>query len=173
MKKTVIILSALIVIAVAAIYAVNYFQLQQPMNQTIKSDPRNDGIDVSVRYSNYIDPSTLIYDLRKVSGSNSPSDVFRVLLQFADQIKKKRFSTIELAYKGKTKFKLDGSYFQSLGEEYGSQNPVYTMRTFPEHLKTPYGSEAYSGWSGGWLGVLNKQLEDFNDFHKRWYLSEY
>jgi hypothetical protein len=173
MKKTIIILPILIVIAVVGTYAVNYFQLQQPMNQAIQSDYRNDGIDVSVHYSNYVDPSTLVYDLRKVSGSNSASDVFRVLLQFADRIKTKRFSTIELAYKGKTKFKLEGYYFQTLGEEYGSQNPVYTMRTFPEHLKTPSGAEAYSGWTGGWLGVLNKQLEDFNDFHKRWYVSEF
>lgn len=173
MKKTIVIVVASIIALVAVTYAVNYFQLQQPMNQVIKDDPRNEGILVSVHYSNYVDASTLVYDLRKISGSNSPTDVFRVFLQFADRIKKKRLGSIELAYKGKTKFKIDGSYFQTLGEEYASQNPVYTMWTFPEHLKTPAGVEAYSTWTGGWLGVMSKQLEDFGDFHKRWYISEY
>lgn len=53
---------------------------------------------------------------------NSRADVFRVLLQYAQRIQSKRFDTVQLAYKGKTKFLLDGDYFQ---------NPVYTMRTFP------------------------------------------
>jgi hypothetical protein len=49
---------------------------------------------------------------------------------------------------------------------------VYTVRTFPENLLTPKGSRAYSEWTGGWLGVLGKQTEDFTDFHKKWYLED-
>jgi hypothetical protein len=47
------------------------------------------------------------------------------------------------------------------------------MRTFPENLKTTEGYKAYSSWSGGLLGVLNQQMEDSNDFHDKWYMSEY
>jgi len=36
----------------------------------------------------------------------------------------------------------------------------------------PGGSRAYSGWIGGVLGVLEKQMEDFNDFHKKWYSEQ-
>ena len=44
--------------------------------------------------------------------------------------------------------------------------------TFPENLKTTSGLSAYSQWEGGMLGVLNRQLEDFNDFHDKWYLND-
>jgi len=40
------------------------------------------------------------------------------------------------------KFVLEGDYFQTLGKEYGTQNPVYTMRTFPEKLNSPEPSVA-------------------------------
>ena len=172
MKKTIVVALGVLMIGAASTFAVNYLQLQSPLNSALKSDPRNDGIDVSAHYGSYINPSTLVFDLKKVSGSNSSADVFRVLLQFAERMKEKRFDDVELAYKGNTKFKLEGSFFRTLGDEYGSQNVIYTIRTFPENLKTPTGSRAYSEWSGGWLGVMNKQMEDFNDFHKQWYLSE-
>jgi hypothetical protein len=31
---------------------------------------------------------------------------------------------------------------------------------------------AYSTWIGGVLGVLQRQLDDFNDFHDRWCLDD-
>jgi hypothetical protein len=172
MKKSMILGLTIVVLGICGTYAINYFQLQSPLNSAIKSDPRNNGIDVSAHYGSYMNPSTLVFDLNKVSGSNSSADVFRVLLQFAERMKEKRFDDVELAYKGKTKFKIEGSFFRTLGKEYGSQNVIYTIRTFPENLKTPAGSRAYPEWSGGWLGVMNKQMEDFSDFHKQWYLSE-
>jgi hypothetical protein len=172
MKKLIFIVLVVIVVGMGGALALNHFQLQSPMNSVLKSDPRNDGIDVSVHYGNFIDPSTVVYDLRNVSGSNSPADVFRVLLQYAERLKGRQFDNIELAYKGTVKFKIEGNYFQTLGEEYGTQNVVYTVRTFPEHLKTPTGAQAYSEWTGGWLGVMNKQMEDFGDFNKHWYLSD-
>lgn len=171
MKKPIIVISSVLVLALAGIYALNFFQLQSRMNRVLKEDYRNSGIEVSVHYSMYVDPSTLVYDLKTVSGSNSPADVFRVLLQFAEEVKDKKFGTVQLCFRGTLKFQLDGDYFQTIGKEYSFQNPVYTMRTFPEYLKNPDGSRAYSEWTGGWLGVLKQQMEDFNDFHKKWYLS--
>ena len=142
------------------------------MNSVIKSDPRNDGINVTVTYGQYVTPSKLIYDLKSVSSTNSMADVFRVLLQFAEKMSSKNFKEVILSYKGKAKFKIDGKYFQTLGKEYSWQNPVYTIRTFPENLKNLDGSQAYGQWTGGLLGVLEKQMEDFNDFNEKWYLKD-
>ena len=75
-------------------------------------------------------------------------------------------------FRGKTKFKIDGNYFQTLGEEYSWQKPIYIVRTFPEHLKNPDGRRAHPKWTGGLLGVTKEQMEDFNDFHKKWYLED-
>ena len=35
---------------------------------------------------------------------------------------------------------------------------------------TPAGVQAFPAWTGGWFGVLNKQMEDFTEFEKRGYL---
>jgi hypothetical protein len=173
MKKLFVIFPITIIVICGAIWLWNYLSLQQEMNSVINKDYRNSGIDVSVHYSSYIKPNELVYDLTNVSGSKSPSDVFRVLLQFAEQIKEKEFTTVMLEHNGKLKFLINGSYFHELGKEYSFQNPVYTMRTFSSNLKNPDGTQAYSTWTGGLLGVVNEQLEDFNDFHKRWYIIDY
>ena len=151
---------------------VNYFQLQSQMNDVLKDDPRNNGVEVSVHYSNYVNSSILIYDLKSISKTNSMADVFRVFLQFSEKVQSKKFDVVELSFMGKTKFKIKGDYFQTLGKEYSWQNPIYTIRTFPKNLINLDSSMAYPEWTGGWLGVAEKQMEDFNDFHKKWYLED-
>ena len=171
MKKTVLVLFTIILLGLGGIYSINYFSLQSLMNTLIKNDNRNSGIDVSVHYKYYIIPTSLVYDLRGISGPKTKMDVFRVLLQFAEKIDSKQFDEIILCYKGEERFLLDGSYYQTIGREYCIQNPVYTMRTFPENVKNTNGTSAFSSWSGGWPGVMSKQLEDFNEFNDGWYLN--
>jgi len=154
------------------VYGFNYARLQSKMNSVINSDARNNGVKVSVHFGHFINTSVLVYDLRSISDSNSIADAFRVFLQFADKSQSEQFEIIELAHKGITKFKIPGDYFQTLGKEYAWQNPVYTMRTFPGHLRRPDGSQAYSEWEGGLLGVATAQVEDFNDFHRKWYIDD-
>ena len=171
-KKIAIIVGILILASVVGIYCFNQFQLQSPMNDVLEMDYRNNEIEVSVHFGNYVNPSILVFDLKSVSTQKSMADVFRVFLQFAEAMKERKFDTIELSYRGKTKFKIDGNYFQTLGEEYSWQNPVYTMRTFSENLKNPDGTRAYPEWTGGLLGVTKEQMEYFNDFHMKWYLED-
>jgi hypothetical protein len=173
MKKIFITLIFALLVTVASIWLWNYFTLQKEMNSVIEMDYRNSGIEVSVHYGSYLNTNKLVYNLTSISGSKSPSDVFRVLLQFAEKMKTSEFSTIELEHKGNLKFIIEGSYFKQLGNEYEFQNPVYTMRTFPSNLKNPDGTQAYGEWTGGLFGVLNEKLEDFNDFHKRWYIDDF
>jgi hypothetical protein len=140
------------------------------MDDVINDDSRNNGIKVAVRYQ--FSTSTLVYDLKEVDGKNSSSDVFRVFLQFAEKVADTKFENVNIAYKGKTKFVLSGDHFNTIGKEYSFQNPVYTMRTFPEKLKLVNGTKAYSTWTGGTLGVSSRQIEDFNDFIKKWFLDD-
>jgi len=147
-------------------------ELQSKLDRAIEFDHRNVGVDVSVYYRGVFDKSVVVFDLQDVSGSNSRLDVFRVLLDFAERMQDNYCDTVELAFRGETKFKLDGFYFRTLGRERDFQNPAYTIRTFPQNLKTPSGLSAYPEWTGGLIGVLKKQMEDFNDFHDNWYLDE-
>jgi hypothetical protein len=172
MKKGILTIFVLLLALGIAIYGFNYIQLQSKMNSVLKADPRNEGIKVTVHFGAYVNPSKLIYNLKSVSATNSMADVFRVFLQFAEKMCSKDFKEVVLAHKGTAKFKIDGDYFQKLGKEYSWQNPVYTMRTFPENLKNLDGSQAYGQWTGGLLGVLKEQMEDFNDFHRKWYLDD-
>jgi hypothetical protein len=170
--KTLRFLSILIGVLLAAVAADNYLSLQSEMDAVLKDDPRNNGVQVSVRFSHYVERSVLVYDLKSLGPTNSMADVFRVLLQFAHSVDSREFSSVELAFRGQTRFLLPGQYFKRLGEEYGPQNPAYTMRTFSENVLKPDGSTAYPTWTGGLIGVLGKEMEQFNDFHKEWYLSD-
>jgi hypothetical protein len=109
--------------------------LQGDMNALLKADPRNSGVAVSLQTRS--NQSVLVYDLRAVALTNSMADVFRVFLQFAQAEKSREFKSVELAFRGHLRFVIDGKYFKQMGEEFGTQNPVYTMRTFPENLSKP------------------------------------
>lgn len=172
MVVSVAVLFAFTLLVVLLIAADNYFSLQSQMDAVLKEDPRNIGVEVSVRFRHYVERSVLVYDLRSLGAKNSIADVFRVLLQFAHSADSREFASVELAFRGQTKFLLTGRYFKRLGEEYESQNSVYTMRTFSENVLKPDGSSAYPTWTGGLLGVLGKELEQFNEFHRQWYLSD-
>jgi uncharacterized CHY-type Zn-finger protein len=147
-------------------------RLQAQFDRGINSDYRNAGVEVSVYYRDAFDKSVIVFDLQNVSSRNSRIDVFRILLEFSEQLKEDQLDTLELAFRGETKFTLDAAYVRTLGRERNFQNPAYTIRTFPENLKTPAGSNAYPEWSGGLLGVLSRQMDDFNKFHDDWYLDD-
>ena len=157
---------------IVAVFAVNYVRLQAPMNGVTAADPRNEGIAVRVHYGGYVNPGVLVFDLRNVSSDKSRLDVIRVLFHFAERLQDSQFDSVELAYRGDTRFKLGGDFFQTLGREYDVQNPVYTLRTFPEAVMRPDGSQAFGSWTGGLLGVLGEQLDDFNRFNDEWYLND-
>lgn len=171
MKKSIIVI-AILVFGVLSVFFVNYLMLGKPLAGIIESDSRNSGINIAVHYEYYANPSVLIFNIKEISGEKSATDVFRVFLQYAEVMKSNNFKIINLASKGKTKFFLKGDYFSALGLEFGSQNPVYTMRTFSEHIYKPNGKRAFGSWTGGLIGVLGKQMEDFTKFHKQWYIDD-
>jgi hypothetical protein len=171
-KKIVLLTASTCIAVLSAIYLANYIMLQQPFSDVIKSDPRNEGINFSVHYAYYVYPSELVIDVKDVKGDKSTMDVFRVLLQYAEKLETTTFDLVKLASKGKTKFILEGKYFKTLGEEYGTQNPVYTMRTYPDNLHRPDGTQAFGTWTGGIIGVFGEQMNDFNEFHQEWYIKD-
>jgi len=171
MKRTIQLILVFCVIGVG-VFSFNYFTVAKPLSEVLESEARNSGINMLAHYGHYIQPTVLAIDIRHVSGEKSAADVFRVFLQYASKLKEKSFDTVLLQSNGKTKFVLEGDYFKELGDEYGAQNPVYTMRTFTEHVYTPEGKKAFGTWTGGLLGVLNKQMEDFGEFHKKWYVED-
>ena len=124
---------------------------QHQIDQALAQDPRNRPVQISVRRRG----GALGFDLVKVAALQGET-----------------FERVYLASRGSDKFVIDGSYFQLLGREYGSQNPIYTIRTFPEHVMNLGGGQAFPSWEGGVLGVAGKQMEDFNSLCHRWFMTD-
>ncbi len=161
-----------VAVVVAAVALCNWIFVQRHLSGVIHADKRNSGITAFAHYRYFVVPSSLVFDLRKLSGDNSPADVTRVFLQFSESLKESTFREVTLSHRGHPKFLLSGEYFHTLGSEFGTQNPVYTMRTFSENVHKLDGTAAFGTWTGGWLGVVGKQMEDFNEFHKQWYIAD-
>ncbi len=130
------------------------------------------GADTVAYRRHWISNSEIVFDIRSVEGTASMAGITRRFLKAAESLKDSRFDKVFLAYDGKEKFYLEGEYFQKLGEERDFQNPIYTIRTLPENVFKTDGTPAFGTWSGGWLGVMGKQLEDSNEFHKQWWVND-
>lgn len=162
---------AIVLGCVATVWGINFISLQAPLNSVISSDDRNSDVKASASYQWMINPGVLVFSVDETS-SASRTDVTRILLQYAKRLESRKFSSVLLAQNGKTIFLLKGDYFKQLGDEYGAQNVIYTLRTLPENVYELDGSHAFSSWSGGWLGVILHQAEDLNDFYRRWLTEE-
>jgi len=150
----------------------NYLSLQKKLTDILKSDPRNEGVSALIHYEGFINPRVIIIDIRDVKPDKSPMDVSRVLLQLSKKLKNNEYQEIKLSFRGKLKFKLKGSFFSKIGMEYGIQNPVYTLRSLPQNVYNLDGTQAFSTWTGGLIGVVGKQMEDLSEFHKQWYIND-
>ena len=150
----------------------NYVSLSMPANSALNEDARNAGVHTWIHYEYFINPSTLVIDLRDVDSDKSTADVFRALFQIAEEFEGRDFSKVYLSSKGTKKFYIQGAYFEELGSSYSYQNPIYLLRTFPENTFLLDGTKAYSTRTGGALGVMNKQMEDLNELAQDWFMED-
>lgn len=168
MKKS--LLGAAFVLALVTIANAAYVTVPAYLKKS--EDTRNDKVALVAHMRWGVDPTTLILDLLSVSPTASMADVDRSVFDTADALSGRSFASVQLAYRGFSKFQMDGAYFKKLGEERSYQNPVYTIRTLPENMKDMNGLPAFQTWTGGMLGVMTKQMEDHNNLHHRWYIAD-
>jgi hypothetical protein len=154
------------------IWMYNQITLQKPMQRVLLSDSRNAGIRVNVHFNHWIDNGVVVYDLRSVSAQSSQMDVFRVLLQYADAQKNHRYQRVALAAFGQPRLVIQGDYFQTVGQEYETQNPVYTIRTFAHHVQSLDGAYPWPEPDGGLFWVLEQEMDQFGQLNKTWYLND-
>jgi hypothetical protein len=152
--------------------AANFVFVTLPASQRLAQDSRNGSVTIFAYWDWGIDPSRLVVDVWSVNPTAAMIDIDRALLEIASEFKGREFTDVYLASRGIKKFELSGKYFRTLGEEREWQNPVYTIRTLPENIYNLDGTRAFNVWTGGILGVMNKQMEDHKDFHIRWYIND-
>lgn len=156
-------------ILLAGVVAVNAVRVYMPGQEALKY---TEEIKVASYYRFGIVPDSIVFDLRHVGWDASGALILGRFFAFAEDFKDRKFREVRLAYKGRTKFILDGNDFNEIGRNNSWQNPIYTVRTFPEKLRKPDGTRAYSSWSGGILGVLGAQIDDVNEITRDWYLND-
>lgn len=143
-----------------------------PAANALGQDARNEVTGLHVYRSWFVHPRDITIDLVTL-GEAAPIDLTRGLFQAADALKDREFGRVILARQGRPVFMMEGPAFQELGQAYaGGENPVYLLRTLPEQLYRTDGQPAFGTWSGGWLGVLGKQMEDLNAMAAAWAIGE-
>lgn len=142
-------------------YAANTILLQQPMNDVLHENAALQGMRVSAHYQYWVIPGVVVYDLEELSVRQTPIDVHTAFLEFAKKLKTKRYSRVDLSYKGTTKFSIDGESFTKLGEEYAKRNFDYVLYSFPRLFRGTDGKQALSSA----LPARDALLE----FHRQWY----
>ncbi|WP_298743743.1 hypothetical protein [uncultured Brevundimonas sp.] len=143
-----------------------------PVATKLGEDDRNSAASVHVYRSWLVHPNDITIDLMAVNDA-ATVDLSRALFQAAEALKGREFGRVTLARQGKAVFVMQGTDFAELGEAFSAgENPVYLLRTLPEKLYLPNGEPAFGTWSGGWLGVLTKQMEDLNTFGPSWAAGE-
>lgn len=168
MKK----LIGILTVTSITILSLNYFLLLMPANSVLSKDIRNKGIKIFPHYDFYLNPKTLVINIKNIDQDKSTADVFRTFYLIAEEFKDKEFNRVYLAHKGEKKFFITGTYFKDIGSSYSYQNPVYMLRTFPENTYSLSGNIAYSEWTGGILGVTSRQMEDLNDLANKWFIED-
>lgn len=166
-----------VLVSAVAVFALtlgaNWYLLDVPTAKVLAKDPRNDGIVMHAYAKGFVNPHHLVLDIWSIDGKSSMADVDRVLFQVSAPLKEYSFDKVTLAFRGNGRFTLDGGYFRKLGSEFNAgQNPVYLIRTLPENVKHLDNTSAFQSWTGGLVAVLNKQIDDHNEFHNQWYLKD-
>ena len=145
-----------------------YVTLKAPLASALLSDSRNRGIKASACFQYGLPGGSIVLDIDSIGPGTKTVDMLRVMLQFAETQKYSSYDRVILSCRGRERFQMKGAYFKTLGQEYGSQNPIYTMRTLPENLYRMDGSRAYPVWEGGVLGVMSAQMGNFSEFTTEW-----
>jgi len=144
-------------------YSANLFLLQEPINDVLKQNSAFQGMSVSAHYEYWVVPNVVVYDLQGVSLRQAPIDVHTAFLEFAKRLKAKRYSRIELSYRGVTKFQIDGANFQRLGVEYAKRNFDFVLYQFPKlfHSVGPPDKDS-----------RGTERDALIEFHRHWYGSD-
>lgn len=141
-------------------YSANLLLLQEPVNDIIRQNASFRGMKVSAHYKYWVVPGVVVYDLRALSFKQTPIDVHTAFLEFARELKEKKYERVDLSYRGTKKFTIDGASFTRLGQEYAKRNFNFTLYGFPRLFRAADGQPIDSSAS---------DRDALLQFHRQWY----
>lgn len=137
-------------------YSANLFLLQEPMNDILKKNSALNGMKVSAHYQYWVVPGVVVYDLKSLGVRQTPIDVHKALLEFAKKLREKRYSRVDLNFRGVNKFSIDGASFAQLGNEYAKHDFNFALYKLPRLVKPAVDSPA-------------SDRDALVEFHRHWY----
>ena len=140
-------------------YSANIFLLQEPMNDVLRQSAAFQGMEVSAHYEYWVVPGVVVYDLRQLGIRQTPIDVHTAFLEFAKKLRAKRYSRVDVSYRGTTKFQIDGASFRRLGDEYAKRNFDFVLYRFPRLFHSVGAQPPFSP----------SDRDALVQFHKHWY----
>jgi hypothetical protein len=117
-------------------YTANLILLQQPVNEVLKENAAFRGMEVSAHYQYWVVPGVVVYDLKSLDMEQTPLDVHKAFLEFAKKLRDKKYSRVELSYRGATKFSMSGAAFTRLGDEYARHNLKFVLYEFTKLFRS-------------------------------------
>jgi hypothetical protein len=130
---------------VAALWAANVVLIAHPVRDALAADSATAGVRLSARFQWYVDPTTLVLDLRAADPA-APQAAFRALLVTAVAMRQEQrtFGRVVLARAGTPVYVLSGDDFQVLAAQFASGgNPFDVLRSIPPLLRGTAGSSAF------------------------------
>lgn len=165
MKKRRLVFVGTPILAALAGYFANFFILQQPMNEVLRGSQSFSGMSISTHYEYWLVPGVVVYDLKNVSEQHTPLQVHTALLEYAKRLRHREFDRVELRFRGKQKFSIDGLTFRRAGQEYEKRNFAYVLFELPRRVEpnivappTPARPES--------------EARALMEFHNRWYVHD-
>ena len=113
----------LFIVGPFGIWLFNDVRVDRPLQQILTVDPRNHVLNALAHFGDWVDTDTLVFDLTTISSNATRADVFRVFLQYSEVLKNRHFVKVVLSTRGRSKFTLDGNYFQELGKRIQHAKP--------------------------------------------------
>ena len=154
--------------ALALVFAVNLARVTVPawLGQSANNATQ---VTFIAHYAYWVDPTSITIDLVSASSSARKVDIDFGLFAIAEAFREREFDTIHLARWAGTRFLMSGYNFALIGRRsFGGQGNMFLVGALPSMLRYPSGSAAFGEWTGGWIGVMGKQLEDHESFIRQW-----
>lgn len=114
-------------------------------------------------------------DIPELAGSESNVEMFRLVLHVADRLEEDGAGStrLRLASFGEDRVIVPAEETRRLGAAFPDENPMYLVRTFPQHVKDLEGESLFPERHGALLAVTPRQMEDFNQFARLWITDPY
>ena len=160
------IISPIIIALLIPIYS---WQRNNGLRDKLRSCKTYDVIKADVYHEGFLSSDVVVFDLQDGGSSTARRiDPVHLFLQFSDKLDRHSVQRVILARNGRKIFYISSADLKPLSDSYANDGRLWAFNHLPERVCTMSGSHKYGEWTGGWLGVLEKQTEDLNEFIYDW-----